>query len=484
MKKLTFVFLILVQIGQAQNTFQQAINSFVNKPLLKHASVSISVVEMDSNITVASFQPNLSLTPASTLKLLVTSTALGLLGPEFTYATEIQTEGQWSTDGILNGNLVIKGSGDPTLGSPDMKNATSLQDFEKIIIEALIASKIKKINGYIIGDETVFSSSVLPDSWQWDDLGNYYGAGSWGLNILDNTFLLEFERSFLLGNTAPVKSTIPHISGLSFKNEVKLAPQGSGDQAYIFGEPNSTERMLKGTIPVGNTPFKIKGALPNPPLFVASRLKDTLEIIGIPVSKGATTRSNLLLAGNNPPTGSKNLAKVYSPPVRDIVNEVNLFSINMYAEALLKTFAVAKGQQGNTDDGVEAEKEYWKSKGLDFSGVFLKDGSGLSARNAIPTRFLTELLTLIYKDEAIYAHFYNSLPIAGVSGNQKDRMKNTPATGMLRVKSGTLERVKGYAGYFEKNKKKYAFAILVNNYEGTHSDIRNEMESLMIAFCK
>jgi len=108
----------------------------------------------------------------------------------------------------------------------------------------------------------------------------------------------------------------------------------------------------------------------------------------------------------------------------------------------------------------------------------------LSARNAIPTRFLTELLTLIYKDEPIYTHFYNSLPIAGVSGNQKDRMKNTPAAGMLRVKSGTLERVKGYAGYFEKNKKKYAFAILVNNYEGTHSDIRNEMESLMIAFCK
>ncbi|MEY2904390.1 MAG: D-alanyl-D-alaninecarboxypeptidase/D-alanyl-D-al anine-endopeptidase [Bacteroidota bacterium] len=484
MKNTIYLWLIFAQFAQSQNSIQQSINIFVNNPLLKHASVGISVVDLDSNYTVAAYQPNLSLIPASTLKLLVTSSALGILGPDYTYITEIITEGESSINGELRGNLVIKGSGDPTLGSPVLTNATSMEDLEKLIIETLSSLNIKKINGYVIADETIFSSSVLPDSWQWDDLGNYYGAGSYGLNILDNTFELEFERSLMLGNIAQVKTTYPKLIGLNFKNQVKLAPQGTGDQAYIFGEPNSTERMLRGTIPIGNSPFKIKGALPNPPLFLASKLKDTLEQIGIPVLKGAATRGDLILAGINPMDNATRRARVYSPPLTEIVNEVNLLSMNMYAETLLKTISVFKGRQGDTEDGIAIEKEFWNSKGLNFSGVFLKDGSGLSARNAIPARFLTELLTLIYKDEKIYPHFYKSLPVAGVSGNQKERMKNSPASGNLRVKSGTLERVKGYAGYFEKNMKKYAFSILVNNYEGSHSDIRKEIESLMIAFCK
>jgi serine-type D-Ala-D-Ala carboxypeptidase/endopeptidase (penicillin-binding protein 4) len=484
MQKFTFFLLLCTGILNAQNTFQKAVDDFVKKPSLNHASISISVLDLESNTMVAAHQPNVALIPASTLKLLVTATALGILGPDFIYSTEILAEGNLLQNGILDGNLVIKGSGDPTLGSLNMTKATKLEDVEKIIISTIKSKQIKAISGYIIGDETIFSSSPLPDTWQWDDLGNYYGAGSYGLNILDNTFFLEFERSLSLGSPANIKTTIPFITGLNFKNEVKLAPQGTGDQAYIFGDPLSSERMLRGTIPVGNTPFRIKGALPNPPLFLASKLKDTLQFSGIETYKGAATRRDLILAGIYPSEKREILARFYSPPMKDIIHEINLFSVNMYAEAVLKTLAVANGLEGSTDQGIDMEKQFWIGKGLNFSGVYLKDGSGLSARNAVPARFITDLLRLVYLDPVIYPHFYQSLPIAGISGNQKERMKNTAAAGNLRLKSGTLERVKGYAGFFEKNTKKFAFSILVNNYDGTHSDIRNEIENLMIAFCK
>lgn len=469
----------------AQENFQEAINRFVQQPELKYAGVGIAVMDMKSKKLVAVHQPNLALIPASSMKTIVTASALAILGPDFTYTTEVYIQGQLNQEGTLNGNLVIKGSGDPTLGSDDMEGAITLSQFESTILKAVQMAGIKKINGYVIADASIFPSEVQVPSWQWEDLGNYYGAGSWGLNMHDNQYEIQFTRNLEVGQSAQLAGTQPYVHRLSFVNGVTQAPSGTGDQAYIYGAPYAIERYLTGTIPVGKTPFSIKGALPNPPLFAADLIKDRLAEAGIPTSLGATTLLDLNQAGISTEGPQIVLTRFFSPPLKEIVRFANYESNNMYCETLLKTIALSAGAIANEKEGLKIQQKFWEEQGLDFTGTFLRDGSGLSSRNGITVDFLTRFLTNLAYNKAYFEHFYNSLPIAGQTGSQKDRMKNTAATGNLRVKSGTMDKVKGFAGYFSNlSDTQYSFVILVNNYTGSHGNIRDKMEALMVEFCQ
>jgi D-alanyl-D-alanine carboxypeptidase/D-alanyl-D-alanine-endopeptidase (penicillin-binding protein 4) len=469
----------------AQGDFQEAIDRFIQQPELKFAGVGISIMDMKNKSVVATHQPHLALIPASSMKTLVTASALAILGPNFTYTTEVYIQGQLNQEGTLNGNLVIKGGGDPTLGSDDMEGAVTLAQFESTILKAVQMAGIKKINGYIIGDASIFPSEVQVPSWQWEDLGNYYGAGSWGLNIHDNQYKIQFSRNLEVGQLAQLAGTLPNVHRLSFINGVIQAPSGTGDQAYIYGAPYTIERVLTGTIPVGRTPFSIKGALPNPPLFAADIIKDRLAEAGINTSLGATTMLDLNQAGISPVGPQIVLTRFISPPLKEIVRFANYESNNMYCETLLKTIALSAGATGNEKEGLRIQQTFWEEQGLDFTGTFLKDGSGLSSRNGITADFLTRFLTQAAYNKSFFEHFYNSLPIAGQTGSQKDRMKNTPAMGNLRVKSGTMDKVKGFSGYFSNlSGTQYSFVILVNNYTGSHNNIRDKMEALMVEFCQ
>lgn len=483
----SIIALIAIELNplQAQGSFQDAINQFVQQPELTYAGVGIAVMDMKNKKVVAAHQPKLALIPASSMKTLVTASALAILGPNFTYTTEVYIQGDLNREGTLNGHLVIKGSGDPTLGSDDMEGAVTLTQFESTILKAVQMAGIKQINGYIIADASIFPSEVQVPSWQWEDLGNYYGAGSWGLNIHDNQYEIQFSRNLEIGQTAALAGTQPNVYRLNFINGVTQAPSGTGDQAYIYGAPYAIERYLTGTIPVGKTPFSIKGALPNPPLFAADLIKDRLAEAGINTTLGATTMLDLNQAGITPSGPQIFLTRFLSPPLNEIVRFANYESNNMYCETLLKTIALSAGAVANEKEGLKIQQTFWEEQELDFTGTFLRDGSGLSSRNGITADFLTRFLTNLAYNKSYFEHFYNSLPIAGISGSQKERMKNTAAMGNLRVKSGTMDKVKGFSGYFTNlSNTQYSFVILVNNYTGSHSNIRDKMEALMVEFCQ
>lgn len=486
-----FIFSIITWLAfdpnpvKGQGNFQEAINRFVQQPELTYAGVGIAIMDMKNRRIVAAQQPNLALIPASSMKTIVTASALAILGPDFTYTTEVYIQGVLNQEGTLNGNLVIKGGGDPTLGSDDMEGAVTLAQFESTIVKAIQLAGIKKINGYIIADASIFPREVQVPSWQWEDLGNYYGAGSWGLNIHDNQYEIQFSRNLEVGQSAQLAGTQPNVQRLNFINGVTQAPSGTGDQAYIYGAPYAIERYLTGTIPVGKTPFSIKGALPNPPLFAADLIKDRLAESGINTTLGATTMLDLNQAGIISSGPQILLTRFFSPPLREIVRFANYESNNMYCETLLKTIALSAEAIANEKEGLRVQQTFWEDQGIDFSGTFLKDGSGLSSRNGITADFLTKFLTHLAYKKSYFEYFYNSLPIAGTTGSQKDRMKNTAAMGNLRVKSGTMDKVKAFSGYFSNlSDTQYSFVILVNNYTGSHSNIRDKMEALMVEFCQ
>ena len=465
----------------AQGHLQDAIQNFLNNGNLDNASVSISIMDVNSGKMLASHQSELSLAPASSLKVVTTATALSILGSDYTFKTALEYDGQIDRAGNLNGNLYIKGYGDPTLGSDQMEEAENLETVMKKFRLALQQKGIRKINGAIIGDASWFPSAVNCDTWQWNDLGNYYAAGVWGLNIHENLYYLRFRQNSSLGKIPAIAVVEPYVDGLEFYNEVTSAARGTGDNAYIYGAPYQFTRYVRGTIPVGNQLFSIKGSMPNPPLFAAQLLQEKLEEVGIPSAKAATTSLELSTKGQ---TSRTTLYTFESPKLRQIVKRANMKSVNLYCESMLKSISKAKDGDGSFDHGVETLKAYWEDRGLKMSGVYLEDGSGLSARNAVTTQFMVQLLRKKTKDKDFEVYF-DSFPVAGRSGSMKNVLKGSRAEGKLRAKSGTIKRVRSYTGYAQTSSGELrAFSIIVNNFSGSGGAMRKRMETLMLAFVK
>jgi D-alanyl-D-alanine carboxypeptidase/D-alanyl-D-alanine-endopeptidase (penicillin-binding protein 4) len=264
-----------------QNAIQASINRLAADPALKHAGFGVCVVNLQNGQVVASHAPERSLVPASSLKLLAAATALSVLGPNYRYTTDLQIQGDVDEQGILHGNVIIKGSGDPSLASAEWTEAIAFDQFLEKFKLSIQQNGIRQIEGYIIGDDAHFSTAVTPQSWSFNDLGNYYAAGVHGLNIHDNLYYLQFKQSTGIGQSPAVYSVTPSIPDLQIVNEVRSAGKNTGDNAYIYGSPFTYLRYIRGSIPVGNGYFKIKGAIPDPALVAAQQLQAVLRQSGI-----------------------------------------------------------------------------------------------------------------------------------------------------------------------------------------------------------
>ncbi len=485
-QKIYFLFslLVLANFAFAQSGTQRAIDALAGDSDLAHAGLGICVVDVESGQVIASNEDQRSMIPASNLKVLTTATAIGLLGADFRFKTELRYSGTIDANGVLNGNVWIVGYGDPTLGSDQMEEAEDLSAVMTKFRMALQQKGIRKINGHIIGEDSYFTSSVNAPNWHWIDIGNYYGAGVWGLNIHENLYYLHFQQSSRLGSTPAVASVEPSIPELRFINDITSAGSGTGDNAYIYGAPFSYERYLRGTIPVGNGRFTIKGAMPDPPLFAARELEACLQAVGILTSESALSSRQAKLRGTE--LGESNiLVTHYSPTLEQIVERANIKSVNLYCETLLKTLGKEKGKEGSIDGGIDVVKDFWEGRGMSFKGIFLEDGSGLSARNVVTANFLANLLRKIALDKKIFDPIYNSLPIAGQSGGMKYLLRGTAAAGKVRAKTGTLGRVRAFTGYATtRSGKLLAFSMMANDYECSSSEIRQKLAVVMRTLCE
>ncbi len=449
-------------------------------PYMRGASFSLVVKDVQEGKTVYSYDTDRLQSPASVLKTVATATALEILGEDYRYPTTLEYDGILE-NGTLEGNLYIKGSGDPSLGSSHF--APGQNKFLSTWIAALQKAGIKHITGSVISDESIFDTEGVSIKWLREDMGNYYAPGSYGISIFDNMYKLSLQTG--AAGTRPVlKGTEPDIPFIRFKNYLKAAPVSS-DSAYIIGAPLDDVRYLYGVLPANREAYVLKGDIPDPALYLARYLTDQLQQKGIRVD-GSPSCYRIEVEENRWKKGErKEIVTTYSPTLREIASVCNHVSHNLYADALVKTVGLQYKPRRNEmissfGRGVQVVKEYWEKKGLDVFPLRMNDGSGLAPADKVSAGFMGELLVYMATESAVSDAFIASLPQAGIEGSVRNFLKGSKLQGKAHLKSGGITGVRSYAGYITKDGKTYAVAVFSNNYSCPMSRMTGALEKLLL----
>ena len=405
-------------------------------PYMRGASFSLVVKDVQEGRTVYSYDTDRLQSPASVLKTVATATALEILGEDYRYPTTLEYDGILE-NGTLEGNLYIKGSGDPSLGSSHF--APGQNKFLSTWIAALQKAGIKHITGSVISDESIFDTEGVSIKWLREDMGNYYAPGSYGISIFDNMYKLSLQTG--AAGTRPVlKGTEPDIPFIRFKNYLKAAPVSS-DSAYIIGAPLDDVRYLYGVLPANREAYVLKGDIPDPALYLARYLTDQLQQKGIRVD-GSPSCYRIEVEENRWKKGErKEIVTTYSPTLREIASVCNHVSHNLYADALVKTVGLQYKPRRNEmissfGRGVQVVKEYWEKKGLDVFPLRMNDGSGLAPADKVSAGFMGELLVYMATESAVSDAFIASLPQAGIEGSVRNFLKGSRLSRPIRPRCG------------------------------------------------
>ena len=454
---------VLQMYGQTvADKLKKATTVFLNDEQLRHAIVSLYVTDTEGN-EVFSLNTEYGLAAASTQKIFTSAAALSILGEKFNYETHIGYTGTIEK-GSLNGDLIIKGYGDPTLGSSRYKktNPDSILNF---LVHTLNHAGIKKINGNIFLDDAAFGYQPLPGGYVWEDIGNYYGAGTWALNWRENQYDLILKAGANEGDTSTVLRTEPDLQVDAFYNFITTAHVGSGDNTILYLAPYGTSGFGEGTIPRGINQFKVSGAFAYPADQLKAELNSCLQKNRIEISGDIVTGATFMRQQKPLPVAKQTLANYTSPALDSVVFWFLQRSINLYGEALLKTIAYHEDSVGTTTEGIAVLKKFWQQNGIDSSLIHILDGSGLSPQNRVTTTALVKAL-LYARKQSWFQTFYNALPV----------------NNDMKLKSGSIGGVRAFAGYHTAlNGKKYVVAIIVNNYDDSMGSVTPKIFKLLDA---
>ncbi len=432
-----------------------AVKKLEEDAMMKHGMMSLHVADSKTGNTVFSKNAQVGLAPASCQKVITSVAAFEILGGNYRYKTQLSYDGRIEGT-VLKGSLYITGSGDPTLGSPRFIATT-----ETVILQQWIATirklGISGIEGWIFCKNGKWSSATIPDGWIWQDIGNYYGAGAQLLNWRENQYDLTLKSGNVFGDTCEIVSATPELYRVDLTCEVTAGEKGSGDNAYIYLAPYTNTGFVRGTIPPGKAAFSISGSFPNSAVQLQFLFTKALGKGGIRIPAPVSPYLN-------PSTGKETIiSTVLSPPLDSINYWFMRRSINLYGEALLKTIAFQQEGIGSTSGGVEKIRSFWSERGIERSALNIFDGSGLSPQNRVTADALVKVM-LYARGKTWFKSFYNALPL--ING--------------IRMKSGSIGGARSFAGYITgRNGNEYTFAILVNNYDGSATEMVSKMYRLL-----
>jgi len=446
------------QVKQDGSSLSSKIDKILNDSLLEPSFIGVDIVSVENLQTIYSLNSNKLFHPASNLKLITSAAALHLLGEDFFYRTYISTNGG-ITDGVLNGSIYIKASGDPLITADDIDSLGAN-------IEAF---KIRKITGDLVCDAGYFDTVYWGRGWMWDDEPSSDQPFITPLCLDGNSIRLHLvsgphERDPLAITIDPVTTYIDIINN-GITSAGNLIPELSVTRQAI------TNRILiKGSLP-GNTVKDFRLSVWKPEMYFLHLFRERLRRRGIIVEGSLRIDSMTAL---NP------ISQIIHP-IDTVLRRMNKMSDNLAAENLLKTLsAEMHGKPGSATDGVLLIKEYLFSLGIDTSRTNIFDGSGVSWYNEISPSVIVKVLLQQHKAQGTFKLFYESLPIASVDGTLKYRMINTRAANNLRAKTGTLTGVSGISGYLSsRNGKLVAFSILCNHFPKEIMFLRDAQDRIL-----
>lgn len=406
--------------------YQRIFEKWVADPSLEGALVGFCMLDAAGEPLYASPLAETAFCPASALKTVTTAAAFDLLGTDYRFETTIGSNSPVGAGGMLDGNLVLTGGGDPTLSSEDL-------DF---MVAELVKAGLKQVSGKLVVDASIFPTQAVNDHWNWGDIGNAYGAGAFGVNLDHNRLEISFLPGTKEGDPAKIGSGLLVTKDTRWINRVTTGAAGSGDQVVVYSQPYGRAITLQGTVPLGESPFVVTGAMPDPPATVSEYLTAALRAKGINLLGRELALSKLEVT----------LVTHRSAPLPEIVDHLHLVSDNLEAQCLFLAMGRLKKMEP-----AKALRSYWEQKGVFFRGLRLIDGSGLARASMIRPVDLAEI---------------NHLARHGSHGDRFRQSLKEYLGGSVRAKLGAMSGVRTETGFLTlADGREVTFALMANGLD-------------------
>ena len=407
----------------------------------------VMVVSLSRGDTLFRESPDAMMQPASTMKMYTSVLALDRFGPDYVFKTSALQDGVLNPDGLLAGNLYLRGSGDPSL-SPRFWGTTNPMDS---LAQLIVASGVRRIHGDIVGDASAFDPQLVPEGWQSRYLGAAYAARVSALSLNENLVWVVAQAQ----DKKPIVTLDPATTTIPVQSTVRVVG-GSGGRISAVRQKDGTI-LVRGSIGTSAPPQRYSLVVDDPASFTTGALRAALEKAGVTIDGRVTVGTT--------PAAAKEVASISSPPLANIIAEMNRESINLYAELLFRdaAHAAAPDQVGSAQTGLTTLRTLLSSKvAARPEDVQVSDGSGLSVLDRVTPRSMVELLSFAH--QAPWGPtFHASLPLEGESGTLRHRARQTPARGNLHAKTGTTNTVASLGGYVTaKNGEILAFSFIYN----------------------
>jgi len=463
----------------AAERFAERAEKLVQTAPVDKGEWGLLVVDAATGETLYERNPEKYFVPASNMKLLTTALALDTLGPDYQFRTTIETHGKLSKKGKLTGDLILVGRGDPNLSNRKFPYDTK-EDFdgapEKALAEladGVVAHGVKEISGDVVGDDSYFPRERYPDGWEIDDMVWEYGAAVSAIVVDDNTVNLTLTPGEKNGDA--VQAVLePLEQEFVVKNEVTTVGAKEKADLRLTREPGANTVVVSGTLPAKSSPRKLVLAIQEPAQHAAVLFARLLAERGVKIRGKARAQHD-----PDPSEATRSvLAEHLSIRLGDEVKLVNKISQNLHTEVLLRTAARQSGRWNEPEDLQKFPEQFYAKVGIAPDDVVQTDGSGLSRHDLVTPRAFVALLQYA-QEQAWFPAYYASLPVAGVDGTLKDRMKNSAITGKIHAKTGSHSHVRTLSGFAETpGGRRLIFSFLSNNESVKNHEVHDALDGL------
>jgi len=481
----------------APDRTRQHLSALFETPSLNHATIAVLVRSLTTGETLYALNERRMMVPASNQKLLTMAAAAKVLGWDYRYTTRVVATGTLKPDGTLEGNLIVIGSGDPTINPRHPERWRVLDDWAGQIA----ARGVRIVNGHLIGDDNAFAEPGWGSGWSWDDLVADYGSPIGALQYHENEVELLVGPGMTAGVPAIVSSA-PLGHGLLVDNQVTTVSADQPTRVSVDRVPGTIFLNLRGQVAAGARPVRRVVAVDNPTTLFVNAFREALSRKGIFVGGSAIDIDELPAAQRPGPegrgfgpadttgterrgfspadSGAGVLVTDHSPPLYEIVDPLQKWSRNGYAETLLWTMSPA-GAPASEAAGLSVMLTALTDLGVDPSLYRAFDGSGLSRYDMVSPEALVRMLTAVWNDPAMVGPFRTSLPVAGVSGSLADQMGGTPAEGRVWAKTGSMFNIRSISGYvLTADNEPLVFSFLANNYTVPSAQIEAMYDAALV----
>lgn len=451
------------------------LDTAVNQNFKSKTYVGVSVRNHSTGELLYQVNGDVPRIPASNLKLLTAATALNVLGPEYRFKTELYTDGTLHENGVLDGNIYIKGTGDPTFLYKDFQN----------FARELKAVGVKRVNGYVLGDDTRFTGDMFPPGSVPHEQYEGYAAASTAITMSPNTNYnagtIEFSVHASAPGWKPYFAAQPSFGGMTVENKAMTGKAGTRNTISVKRAAGSKKIVITGNIPAGSI-TRTTISMYNP---TGSSLHAFTEAMK---AQGITFSNQYLVAYRQVPSDAVLRSVKESMPLKEMVVHFMKKSINPMGDAFVKTMGYERYGVGDLSHGIKVMKEYGQTLGLSMDKWTIVDGSGLSAKNRVSPN---ELSLLVYKvkSEPSYAHFYKGYNVGGhvdklKAGTLYNRFTAYNTRYHVLAKTGHISGVYTLTGLAQGfySGKVYDFSVMTNYSSGTIKGIDNIVSEIVLKY--